>query len=294
MKRIQNSLFSLSFICFSLIPTPLAIYLGKLLGWSLRYVFKYRRKMIQHNLDLAFGPNQWDKDLERKIYQHFGLLIMELLRYPKKSIKKAAAETTVHNYADLEEALKLGKGAIVVTGHFGNWEQAIASVANLGHEVGVVSKSLRGVDNEFLFKKIRGNKNVISIFKDKAAIEIFRMLKRGGIVCMVIDQCAKRTESIKVNFFGEECSTYAAPALFAARSGAPIIPGIAWRDEDLRSYHIKCLKPIIIGKTEKTPEDILRNTQKMLDAIELELRKKPEDWIWMHDRWKKQRERKKG
>jgi Kdo2-lipid IVA lauroyltransferase/acyltransferase len=272
---------------------PLAILLGKLLGWNLRYVFRYRRQQIKKNLDLAFGINKWDRDLERKIYQHFGLLIVELLSYPKKSIEQASKETTVHDYAVLEEALRLGKGAIIVTGHFGHWEQAIASVANVGHEVGVVVKSLRGVDNEFMFKEIRGNKNVVSILKDKAAVEIFRMLKRGGVVCMVIDQHAKSTESTKVNFFGEECSTYAAPALFAARSGAPIIPGIAWRDEDLRSYHIKFLEALMIEKDEKTAEDIQSNTQKMLDAIELELRKKPEDWIWMHDRWKKERKKRK-
>ena len=286
MKRIQNSLFALSFIAFSLLPVSWSVKLGQFFGWFLRRLVGYRQKQVRLNLDIAFGEGQWTKDLERKIYQNFGLLIVELFRYPRKSIEQATSEVTAHNIENLQGALALGKGAIIVTGHFGHWEQSISTIAAMGIEVGLVVKDLHSVDDEYLYKRIRTDKNINVIRKKKAAVEIMRILKRGGVVCMVIDQHAKRTEGTQVKFFGKECMTFAAPAVFAAKTGAPIVPGIAWRDEDLRSYHIKTLDAIHITKDEMSEEAIQLNMQKMTSTLERELRKKPEDWIWMHDRWK--------
>jgi KDO2-lipid IV(A) lauroyltransferase len=181
-----------------------------------------------------------------------------------------------------------GKGTLILTGHFANWEQCIIKIANMGKPVHVVSKEIKGVEDGYYSKVFREPHNVYSISKDGSVLRsVFKALKKGETVVMVMDQNSKRTEGCFVDFLGHTCSTFMSPLIVAAKTGASVVIGCAYRNEnDLMTQTICFHKPMNFERSESKPEAVQKNSQKVMDVLGKALMKHPEYWIWMHKRWK--------
>ena len=284
---LMNVLISFVFRVFALLPNFLAVALGKFLGFILRIV-GFRKKLIKENLKIAREsfPDGYPKGFSKKIYRHFGLLFVEVLRQGFMNEKKFNKLFEVHGLENLDEALAAGKGVMSVSGHLGNWEFSVAHLAQLGYDIRLVVKDMKGVDNDFVYGLMRGRKGVGWIYKRKSVGEIFKAFKQNASVGFVVDQKCGEKEGVLVNFFGKPAYAYAGLYVLAKKKDAKVLPVYSWRDENDLKHHVKILPAIDFIETGDTQEDIRVNTQNYVTIIENAIKEHPEQWIWMHNRWK--------
>lgn len=289
-EKLLTLIVKFTFAIFSIVPHFFVIFFGKCLGFVLQYIVGFKKKLVLENLSTVYGEKeQWPKGIERRIYCHFGILMIEMLKLPSIKGESFTKRFHVKGRENLDKALEENKGAIVITGHTGNWEYGIAGLTSFGYPMNVIVKKLKNVDNDYVFEKIRGEKGVGFILKEKAVLNIRRALKKNKIVVMVIDQNSKRSEGAFVEHFGKLASTYAAPYVLANRFKCPVLPIFCHRDENLYDHHIEVFPEIQHDSIEDDEEGTVKhNIRKYLEAFEKFLLSHPEQWIWMHRRWRTQ------
>ena len=287
-EKLTSKLICLSFWVCGLMPEFAAIWAGRCTGWFLHHILRFKKDRVVENLTLVYGDkDKWPPHILKRIYRHFGMLAIEMLRLPGLKDDRFLKRFHYHGFENIDDVLKQGKGAIIVSGHLGNWEYGIAGLVSQGYKTSVVVKKLKGVDSNMIFQKLRGDKNVVSILKeDRAVLDMRRALKRNEMVTMVVDQNSKRTEGVFVEHFGKLASTYAAPRTLSKRFKCPIIPIFSYRDDNLRDHHVVAFPEIVPVDCEEN--DIEVNTRLYMEAFEKFLMEHPEQWIWMHRRWKTQ------
>lgn len=288
-EKLLTLIVKFTFAVFKIVPHALVIFLGKCLGCFLSLV-RFKKKLVLENLEIVYGDrSSWPQGIEKRIYRHFGILMMEMLKLPSLKNENFNSRFHLRGREHLDKALNENKGAIVVTGHTGNWEYGIAGLASSGYTVNVIVKKLKNIDNDYVFAKIRGEKGVGYILKEKAVLNIRRALKKNEIVVMVIDQNSKRSEGAFVEHFGRLASTYAAPYVLANRFKCPVLPIFCHRDENLYDHHIEVFPEIEHDTLEGDEEGTVKhNIRKYLLSFEKFLSMYPEQWIWMHRRWRTQ------
>ena len=273
-----------------LIPRSMAILMGRFLGWMMQHVIRFRRDIVLENLEQVYGSREsWPDDILRRIYRHFGLLAIEMLCLPSLTEEGLKKKIHYHNFHYVDEALEKNNGLMAISGHIGNWEYGIAGLAQCGYRPHVVVKKLKDIDNDYLFERLRGSKGVTSILKDKAVLALRRALKKNSLVVVVIDQNSKRGEGTFVDHFGKQASTYSAPGVLSRKFKSPTLPVFSYRDENLWDHHVVAFPEIKQIETGSSDQENLRlNTQEYIRVFEEFLMKYPEQWIWMHRRWKTQ------
>jgi len=187
---------------------------------------------------------------------------------------------------NFEDAFHRGKGVIMLTGHFGNWELLGAWLTSKNYPLRVIGKPTTNPKLDKLIVKTRNQSGYINIARGTETREIIRTLKEGSPLGVLMDQDT-RVKGVFVDFFGKKANTPVGPILLSKRYDAPIIPAFMYIKEDL-TYHIKCFDPIELTDTGNTEEDIIINTQKCSDIYEEIIRAHPEQWVWMHKRWRRQ------
>lgn len=278
-----NILFKIS----ALIPHKIAVLLGCFIGFCLRLI-SFRRKGIRKHITIARGhfSEELPDDFEKRIYRHFGLLVLEFLRIPYMKNDRFNDLFEVHGLENLDEALAAGRGVMSVSGHLGNWEYSVAHLAQKGYDIRLVVKDMKGVDNDYLYGLLRGRKGVGWIYKRKSVGQIFKAFKENASVGFVVDQKCGEKEGVLVEFFGKPAYAYAGLYVLGKKKNAKILPVYSWRDEDLLRHHVKILPALDFIETGDAEEDIRVNTQKYVSVIEEAIKEHPEQWIWMHNRWK--------
>ncbi len=249
----------------------------------------FRKKTVYENIELIYP--QWTPEEKcafiKKIYLHFGLLLVELCRMPFMDNKKFKKLFIYHGLENLDAALSHKKGVMVLTGHLGNWEYGAAAMALAGYDVRLVAKEMRNVDNTMLYGLIRTRKSVKWIAKKKAMYGILRTLQANACVGFVMDQHTSRTEGVTIDFLGRRARAYAGLYNIARREKVPVVPVCSWRDDNMRHHHIKILPGVELSHGHGGPEEkLLHNTQKFMDLFEKMMMEHPDQWIWMHRRWK--------
>ena len=263
--------------------------MGRFAGFLLHHIIRFKRKPVINNLNIVYGEGKWPDGILKKIYRHMGLLFCEMLRMPSLGGEKYIDRFSLHGIENLDDALAQGKGVIIVSAHTGNWEYGISGLNLKGYKANVIVKNLKDIDNDYVFNQIRGKKGVGSILKDKGTVlNVRRALKRNEIVVMVIDQNSKRSEGVFVDHFGKPASTYLAPYVLSNRFGCPIVPVFNYRDENLKDHHIICYPAIKLEPSGDDQKDQIANTEAYIKAFEKFLMDHPEQWIWMHRRWRSQ------
>lgn len=287
--RLEYLGFRLASVLARALPERAALGFGALLGEVAYRFVGIRREEVERHLALAFPdrPRGWRRRVARESYCHLGREGVVVLRLaaPGAREAQALARVPIAGYEVFERAVGAGRGAIVLSGHLGNWEVGAAALAARGVPLDVV---VRGQANPLFDRELRRTRERLGmqvIDQRAAAREVVRSLRAGRVVAMVGDQDAGRG-GLFVDFFGMPASTARGPALFALRAGAPIFLGVALRAPGGRVPYDLRLVPLEVERTGVRDEDVRRLTEAYAWGLERLVREAPGQYFWHHRRWK--------
>jgi KDO2-lipid IV(A) lauroyltransferase len=261
--------------------------LGEALGALVQRPIGIRRGVVAENLRRAFpgADESWIEATTAAAYRHLGREVAAMLRL--STLDRAAVRELVEipgeTWAALEEALAEGRGAILATGHYGNWEMAAAAVAARGRPIEAIVKRMANPLVDRRIEQARRALGVETVGMRQALRLVPRALAAGKTVGIVADQDA-RNSGVWVPFFGVPASTHRGPALFALRTRAPLFAAVARRLPDGR-YHLHGDR-IDTARTGSFDADLIRITTALAAHLEQEIRKDPTQYFWFHKRWK--------
>jgi len=271
----------------SLIPRPLFLALGRGLGALLRKG-GFRAAIVEGNLALAYPelPPEGRERLYSRIFAETGVLFLEILRMFYRFDRMVLRNSDVEGLEHLRAALAGGKGAFAMTAHLGNWELLTTTgPLYLGTPVTMVTKELKPAWLQRVFVLVRGLLGVRMACEPRTMPEILRALKKGHIVGFVMDQYAGAPVGARVPFFGKAVGSHTALAALALRTGAPVVPAIAVRKPDGR-YLIRFEPPLQLEERAEPGAALIANTALFVRHTEGWVREFPEQWLWIHRRWK--------
>ncbi len=278
------------------IPNPAATR-PSLAGRLIYHLLPIRRGTVMANLRRVFGGRVSDDEIVRiaqAYYAHVARFLGEFIAFPFMPAAARARRARVENEEAILRAAALGRGVLVLTGHFGNWEFTVASAIAHFPQYRDRFYFLRRPLNPPLLDTLvvrRFERAGIKVIPKRGSLDsILERLAACDAVVFILDQHAGGRDGVRVDFFGTPASTFRSLAIIALTTGAPVVPAAAFRDGDGR--HVlrfeEALPAIILADHD---EAIRANTQAYNDALEALLLRHPEQWFWMHRRWKDERGR---
>ncbi len=279
----------------NLFPDGIAVWIGKQLGRLAYFLdFEHRHVAIE-NLELAFGGEKTEKEIRGiafRTFENLGMNFVEFLRSPGLNTDKLLERVELEGRSHVEEALKEGKGIIFLLGHIGNWELLGRMASFFGGSIMAIARPLK--KNERLdqfIEDVRRTSGLEVLSSKRVARQVVSALRENKMVGILIDQREKRSQGVGVEFFGKKASTTPASAFFALKTGAAVIPVYALRLQGGR-HRFVAEPPVELIKTGDKAEDIRANTQRHTEVLESIVRRYPDQWFWIHRRWKrKQKDR---
>jgi len=274
----------------TLFPRRLALGIANGVGY-LAYVFvAYQRNKILGNLKLAYGSTKSAKELHAIGCQVMGHMLrtgVDFLRFSKLSPDKVASFVDMREaFSFCKDILQEGKGLIIMTAHLGNWELLAGIFCLQGFSGAVIGRRIYYEPYNRWIVGLRDSVRVRTIYQNQAVREVYKFLKSGGIIGLLPDQDRDSVRGIFVDFFGTPANTTVAPVKFSMSSGAPILPAFMVRMPGDR-YKL-LLGDLIRPKIEQGDRaaSIRKYTEAWMKDFEKVIRQYPEQWGWMHDRWK--------
>ena len=290
--KLEYALFCLLIGFIRVLPLRLGIWVGSLLG-KIHYLVdsRHRRLTITH-LQLAFGRTKTLSELKQiawDSYQSQGMSLAESIYLPRMGLSKIQEWVSVDGLSYYAEAVKKGKGVIILTAHLGNWE--IIPKAFLAHSFRIYG-TVRPLNNPYLDKISRRwrEKNGMGVInKREDTHRILKLLRQGEAVGFLLDQNTHEKEAVFVDFFGQEAATNKGVAILALRSDATVLPVFMRREAE--GHRMIIDPPLDLIRTGSNKDDILSATALFTKTIELHITQNPEQWLWIHRRWKTKRSR---
>jgi KDO2-lipid IV(A) lauroyltransferase len=269
-----------------LLPWRAVRAMGSALGFLFFTFDRRHRRIAMANVAAAF-PRKTEAErraLVREVFGHFGRLLFELLKFSGLSREGVLRLVEFEGGERIREAHAQGRGALLFTGHFGFWEiNAIAHAAAF-FPIGVLARPLDNVRLHNLLEQMRGCTGNYVIYRRGALRRVLKALNANHGVAMLIDQHIQAPDAVTVNFFDRPAATTLALAVLALRTGAPVIPVFALPLADGR-YRLVYEHPVD-PPADDSPEAIRDFTQRCTDVLEMQVRRHPELWLWMHRRWR--------
>lgn len=268
-----------------IMPYRLSLALGSFLGWLAFDVLRMRRKVTLINLrnSLAKSDNELAR-IGRRAYRNLGKSMVEYTLFPSLNKQRVEKMVELEGAEHFDEALKRGKGAILVAGHFGSWELMGAAISQRGYPIDFLVGEQHNLLVDNLMNEYRRSMGIGIIKMGAAAKGVIKSLKNNRFVAMLSDQDAGSDGTV-VQFFGRPASTPKGPAAFALKMNVPIILGFIMR-QDGKRQRIVIEKPIYGEKTADKEEDVKKLTQTYTSVLENYIRRYPDHWFWAHRRWK--------
>ncbi len=286
-NRLEFILFSFFGFLVRLLPLRLAQSFGSYIG-SLGFLVASRRRAIAiNNLTHAFPDKSREdiKKIARGAFQSYGISIAEFLWFPRLTPQRLRRFVRFLNVDIIGEAYARSKGIILMSGHFGNWELMALSTAHFsGYPLSIIVQNQR---NRLVNKIINGYRCIWGnsvVPMELSAREILRKLSDGQAVGILADQSAPQ-EGLFVSYFGRPAATHQGPAIFSLRTGAPILMGFPIRQPDGR-YQVIYEEVDQHDLNGYSVENVAELTRRHVALLEKYVRKYPEQWLWMHRRWK--------
>ncbi|HEX3631360.1 MAG TPA: 4'-phosphopantetheinyl transferase superfamily protein [Casimicrobiaceae bacterium] len=263
-----------------------------LAGRLLYRLLPLRRRVVLENLRRVFGsavPEDEIVALAQAHYAHLWRLAGEFFRFRWLSDEKKSALIRVDNVEALARALERGRGVLILTGHFGNFE--VATIAGLRHfpymrgRFHFVRRAIRPRWLDALVNR-RFRKGGFGVLGKRGSLDaILDRLEAGDIIVFPFDQHASPPDGIAVDFFGQPAGTFKSLAIMALATGAPVVPASSWRDPD-GSHVLRFEEALPLIECDKVDEEIRRNTRAYNAMLEILVLRHPEQWFWVHRRWK--------
>jgi KDO2-lipid IV(A) lauroyltransferase len=274
------------------LPLRAALWIGRRLGDFTYGGLRLRQRVALENLRAALGPELDNAELSRiarATYQHAGMTFVEFLRFGREGRAGLMDRTTVRPLAVLEQATVPGHGIIYLTSHTGNWELCGVVMGGLGGSVDGVVGDQKNLWVDRYVKRLRGRAGVQMIPIGSALREVMRRLGAGGRVVLAADQDGGR-DGVLLDFLGRPASCQAGPARFAYRSGAAVVVCLDRHLGDGR-HEILLHQPIVPRRDLPEGEEVARILSESNRHLEAFVRRYPDQWFWMHRRWKSGTER---
>jgi KDO2-lipid IV(A) lauroyltransferase len=263
-------------------------------GKLLYHLLPYRRGIVLGNLRRVFSGILSEDEIRRlaqAYYAHYARFPIEFVRLPLMSAQRRKAWIRLENTESPIRAHAQGKGLLLLTGHFGNFEVAtVAGIAQFPEYRGKFHFVRRPLKPRLLnsFVTWRFRRAGFGTLPKRGSLDtILELLAGGAAVVYVFDQHAGKEVGVTVDFFGHPAGTFKSVALLALTTGAPVIPACSWREPD-GSHVLRFEDPLPLIECEDPGEAVRLNTRAYNVAIERMLLRHPEQWIWMHRRWKVQ------
>jgi KDO2-lipid IV(A) lauroyltransferase len=246
------------------------------------------QKTALFNLRIAFP--EWS-DSQRnavihKMVRNLGWMAAEFARFPRYNEKNIEQIIILDGHENFLEGQRRGNGVIYLTGHIGAWELSSFAHALYGFPLHFMARPL---DNQRIdtlvnrYRELSGNK---PIFKNESARAMLRILKDAGTLGILADQNTLPEEGVFVDFFGKAACSTSGIARVALHTGAAVVPGYAYWDAQIRKYRLRFEPPVELIRTGDAERDVLENTQRFTKIIEEIIRRHPDQWVWLHARWK--------
>jgi Kdo2-lipid IVA lauroyltransferase/acyltransferase len=271
----------------NVIPRSMWLSISGGLG-SLAYLFANdTRNLTKKHLKLAF-PDKSDSELKKlakRTFQMLGKNAGEILRASRiDSLQGLEKILITHGYENFEKANAKGKGVIFLTAHLGAFDLQVTNMALRGLNPNIIGTPLKDKKLNDLLWEYRNAHGAIAIERGKETFRMIKVLKSGGSIALLIDQDTK-VKTVFVDFFGKPAATPVGATVLAMKTGAAIVPTYVHLGDD-GMQHMHILPEIAMTKTDNEDRDIILNTQTLTKFIEDVIRKYPEQWVWMHERWK--------
>jgi len=246
------------------------------------------KKTAEFNLRLAFP--EWTDGRRRstlkKMTRNLGWMAAEFARMPSYTKENIESVVILDGHENFLAGHSRGKGVLYLTGHIGAWELSSFAHALYGFPLHYMARPLDNKPLDAMVNEYRGLSGNKPIFKNESARVMLRILKEAGTVGILADQNTMPGEGVFVDFFGAPACTTTGIARVALHTDAAVVPGYAVWDENLRKYRLRFEPPVELVRTGDAERDIAENTQRFAKVIEEIVRKYPEQWVWIHARWK--------
>jgi Kdo2-lipid IVA lauroyltransferase/acyltransferase len=269
-------------------PRGMARATGTGLARVLLAVTPKLRKTAEFNLRLAFP--QWSDaqrtETLRGMTRSLGWMAAEFARMPGYTRKNIEDVIVLDGQENFLEGQRRGKGVLFLTAHIGAWELSSYAHALYGYPLHYMARPLDNARLDALVNRYRGLSGNASIFKNESARAMLKILRDAGTVGILADQNTMPQEGVFVDFFGTLACTTAGLARVALHTGAAVVPGYAVWDASLDKYRLRFERPLELIQTGDAERDIVENTQRFARVTEEIIRKYPEQWVWVHARWK--------
>ncbi len=286
-KKFKNIyeiiLFKMTLGTLKLLPFKLTFKWSAKLGIFAGMILGIRKKVAYSQIKESF-PEKTDQEIKkilRRMYENIGYQSIEFFIGNRTDLLK---NVTSEGFEYLREAYEKNKGVIIVSGHFGNWEMAGEFIASKGMRFGAVVKRQRNPYVNDYIENRRAGSNIHLIYKKRSFRGIVKELKNGSGIAFLSDQAANK-QGIKLNFLGREASVNIGAAKLALKFSVPIVFCYSLREPD-NSLSFHCHKPIFIENLDENQKNIKYLTQALNSEIENIVKKYPENWFWVHKRWK--------
>ena len=268
---------------FKCLPYKLTLKLLKGLFYIFGFLLGIRKKVVIRQLKLCF-PEKTEKeiiDLTKNIYLELATTVAEVFIFDEKYFQ---GKVELIDFDEVKKALLLGRGVIIVSAHFSNWELGAKLVAKEYSEFyGVVKKMRNKIFDAYLCKK-RNDVGIKTIEMKDALKTIISVLKKNNIVAILVDQYAKK-QGTAVNFLGHKTKTYTSVAQIAIKYKVPIIMTFDIRDNDGK-HKVIFNKPLLCDDIIYNDENILDLTSQINSRIEEKIKEYPHLWFWVHRKWR--------
>ncbi|MEA3328608.1 MAG: lysophospholipid acyltransferase family protein [Candidatus Omnitrophota bacterium] len=269
--------------------------LGNVLG-DIGYfiVFRHRQRTIA-NMKLVYGDQKSlaeIKQMTRQIFRYLSRCGCEIVYFCSRDNIKSAVGlvNSVEGEQYLRQAQKEGKGIIIISAHMGNFMLVGRKLTNMGYKTATIMRQMKDEKLEKLFTKWRNEKmgqhTIPKLPLWKSVRQSLDWLGQGNILAMYIDQ--RSGSGVWVDFFGIPTLTATGAAVFALRTGAPVVPLVVVNRNN-GFYKLIIEQPVKMDNTGERKKDIETNTARFTKIIEKYVRKYPTQWFWVHNRWKEKR-----
>jgi KDO2-lipid IV(A) lauroyltransferase len=277
-------------IGLTVLPLAVALRVGEALAGIAYLVAVRHRRIGMTNLELAFPERSVAerRRILRASMLNLGRTVVELLYLPKLSDEDLRGMVRFEDEQWWREAIAAERdtGAMILSGHFGNWELCVYAHGRRGHPITMVHRTLANPHIDRWFNDLRAGAGTTLLRKSRAAVGALRAVRTGGLLVLPFDQNSVRNLGVFVPFFGVPASTNAGLALIALRTGAPVVPVFLVREGRSARHVVHVLPFLYAERTGNLEVDVVRNTERFSQVFEDMVRRYPEQWLWVHRRWK--------
>jgi Kdo2-lipid IVA lauroyltransferase/acyltransferase len=271
-----------------LLPRPAARFVGARFAAAAYAIRTPLRRAAMFNLRLAF-PDWTDAQRRRAVrgmIRQIGWMAGEFSQFPRYTRENIERVVVVDGFENFDMARRRGKGVLFLTGHMSAWELAPFAQALYGHPLHFLVRPIANRRVDALINQYRCRAGNQPIEKNRSARAILKVLADGGTVGVLADHNTDIEESVFVNFFGVSASTTSGLARLALRTDSAVVPGFLSWDEGRRKYRLRFEPAVELARTANEEADVVENTQRFTGVIEDFVRAHPDQWLWVHRRWK--------